>query len=113
MPRAKEKLTQTQLPNFRESPNRDQLAPEQRESRRRNRHNSSEVADWGSADGALLKNAIAAITARGCAVRFGYTRDGSAYAVGIVGDGDPYTEFVRPSENLDAYLTALASDFAH
>lgn len=83
---------------------------EQRASRRRNR-GTGEQADWGSADAAKLRDAIAAVAITGAAIRFGYTRDGGAFAVGIVGDGEPYTEYVRPTESVDLYLDGLISDF--
>jgi hypothetical protein len=52
----------------------------------------------------LLHELTRAVTDAGCAVRFGTTRDGGALAVGYLGDGEPYTEYIRPSEDLDAYL---------
>lgn len=65
------------------------------------------VADWTSANPTLVVQAIAIVAFHGGALRFGYTRDGGAYAIGILGDGDPYTEYVKPSENLDDYLGGL------
>lgn len=83
---------------------------EQRENRRRSRGNT-EAADWNDADAQRLKDAVVAVASAGCAIRFGYTRDRGAFAIGVVGDGDPYTEYVRPSENIDLYLVGLFEDY--
>lgn len=72
---------------------------------------SSDVADWGTADSGLLSRAICAAAITGGALRFGYSRDGGAYAVGIYGDGEPYTEFLKPGEDLDTFLTDIESLF--
>jgi len=85
--------------------------PEQGRIRRRNR-GVSDVADWRGATPEKVVSAIAAVTSHGCAIRFGYTRDGGAYAVGIIGDGEPFTEFIRPTEDVDLYLDSLASDYS-
>jgi len=70
-----------------------------------------EVVDWSGCDGALLQRVIAAVCKRSCAIQFGYTRDGGAYVIRIVGDGEPYNEYVRATEEIDVYLTGLALDF--
>jgi hypothetical protein len=90
---------------------RDLVAPAQTESRRRFRGNS-DPADWTTASAEAVKRVVCAVTQHGFAVRFGYTRDGGAFAVGVVGDGDPYTEFIRPTEEIDLFLDALATDYA-
>ena len=89
---------------------RDRIAAQQREHRRRHR-GTVDQADWGSADGTNIASAIASVCQHGYAIRFGYTRDGGAFAIGIIGDGEPYTDFVRPSEDIDAYLVGLAEDY--
>lgn len=68
---------------------------------------ASEPADWGSVDPTVLAAVIIAVTRVGGAVRFGYTSDGGAYAIGLYGDGDPHTEYVRPSEDIGAALQEL------
>lgn len=89
---------------------RDEARQAARTSRRQNR-GSGEIADWASADAALMLRVIAVLTKAGCAVQFSYTRDGGSYVIRIVGDGEPYNEYVRPSESLSEYLTGLALDF--
>lgn len=68
---------------------------------------SSGVADWGQATAELLQRAISTAAIGGGALRFGYSRDGGAYAIGIYGDGEPYTEFVQPNEDIDGILAKI------
>jgi len=88
------------------------VAKEQRlaKSRPRKRvgiHDATQ-AEWTKADCILLMETIAAVARRGGALRFGYTRDGGAYAVGVYGDGEsPYTDYIRPSEDVNVYLRNL------
>ena len=90
---------------------RESIAKQQREHRRRNRGNS-ETADWSNADAIKLHRAILNLTAFGCAIQFGYTKDGGSFVIRIVGDGAPFNEYVRPTESIDEYLDALADDYA-
>lgn len=69
------------------------------------------IADWAKADAKKLLYAISCVTLHGGALRFGYTSDGGAYSVGIYGDGDPYTEYIRPGEDIDQFLMDLADAF--
>ena len=80
-------------------------------SRRRKARGNSVRADWNSVDAGLLQQAIATVAEGGGAIRFGYTRDGGAYAIGILGDGDPYTEYLRPSDDVAAYFEGLIQDW--
>jgi hypothetical protein len=89
---------------------REAAAPAQRRLRN-SRRGGIERADWNDCHSEELLAAIAAVSATGCAIRLGYTKDGGAFCIGIVGDGDPYSEYVRPTENINAYLSALAQDF--
>jgi hypothetical protein len=89
---------------------REQSSDSQKRSRRENRRKLN-VADWGSQDAKRVLRVIAAVSKVGAAIRFGYTRDGGVYALGIVGDGDAYTEYVRPDEDMDLFLDGLAEDF--
>lgn len=75
------------------------------------RRSNGAIADWQSVDGETLKRAIAAAGNVGGAIRCGYSRDGGAYAIGIYGDGDPYTEFVRPAEDLNQFLVDITELF--
>ena len=79
---------------------------------KRQKRMSGEVADWQGVNADVLLHAIAIVAYRGGALRFGYTRDGGAYAIGIYLGGDHFTEYVRPSEDIDGYLANLAADLS-
>jgi hypothetical protein len=85
-------------------------AEQQRANRRSNR-NTGITADWGSADAAVVSQLICCITKHGYAVRFGYTRDGGSFALGIMGDGEPFTEFCRPTEDINLFLAGFVEDY--
>lgn len=72
---------------------------------------TTDDADWMHADPSKVVDLICAATAVGGAVRFGLTRDGGAYAVGIYGDGEPYTLYIRPRESIDAAIDNMCSGF--
>jgi len=101
----------TTNPNNLPNDARVQLGGLQQTSRRANRH-KHQHADYSTVDPNILLRAITNVTASGCAVQFGLTKEGSTFVVRIVGDGDPYNDFVRPSEDINSYLEALAADFA-
>jgi hypothetical protein len=71
----------------------------------------SGVADWGATSAERIREAIVSAANVGGALRFGYSRDGGAYAIGVYGDGEPYTEFVRPSEDVETYLLNVKEFF--
>lgn len=71
------------------------------------RGRSTAVADWGRADGSLLVQAVERASITGGAVRLGYSRDGGAFAIGIYGDGEPYTEYLPPDGDLDEWLRSV------
>lgn len=89
---------------------RESIAKQQGEHRRRNR-GTGEVADWRNADSNLIIECICRLSVIGGAIQFGYTRDFGAFAIRILGDGEPYTEYVRPSEDINVYLQSLSLDF--
>lgn len=79
--------------------------------KRRYSRTTTAVADWATIDAEAIRTAIATVAAVGGALRFGYTSDGGAYAVGIYGDGDPYTEYVRPHESVEDVLADISAAF--
>ena len=91
--------------------NRTTSADVNRRIRNSNRGTSAEFAEYDACDAGLLQQAIANVTKRGCAIQFGLTRDASTFCVRIVGDGEPYNEYCRPTEDFDIYLRGLISDF--
>ena len=80
-------------------------------AKRRRRQQDDAVADWGNAEPKLLASVIAGVTANGGAVRFGYSRDGGAYALGIYGDGDPFTEYFPATQDVDPWLEGVRLDY--
>ena len=84
--------------------------PESGDNRRRRRRDET-CADWGNANSELLARVIELVTAGGGAIRFGYSRDGGAYSLGIYGDGKPYTEFQPGNTDIDGWLEELRIDF--
>lgn len=86
-------------------------AAEENRKRHSNQSSTKSPADWETVDHELLAKAIAAVAGMGGAIRLGYTRDGGAYAVGIYGDGEPFTEYVPPSDDMDEYLRGVINDY--
>lgn len=78
----------------------------------RRKRGTFDSADYASADGGLVTAAINAVASRGGAVRFGFTRDGGAYAIGVYMDGDSFTDYVKPSEDIDEYLRQFIDTWA-
>jgi len=107
----KEQVYDANTGKFREWTEADKRKAEERRRRRENR-GAVEGADWNDADAAKLSRAICTVTQHGYAIRLGYTRDGGAFAIGILGDGEPFTKFVRPNEGIDEYLDELTADYA-
>ena len=71
----------------------------------------SEVADWGSVNEKLLVKVVEIISKKGGAVRLGYTRDGGAYAVGVYAGSNYFTDYIRPSEDIEEYLNSVVESF--
>lgn len=89
--------------------NRDSKGTPQRAYRPR-----TEPADWASVEHAAIVAAISALGSIGGAIRFGYSRDGGAYAVGVYGlETQPYTDYLRPGDDVPAYLYGLANTAQH
>lgn len=89
---------------------RDKVEEEKRKPRRRRRA-SSGTADYAVVDANALRNAVIKLASTGGAIRFGYTSDGGAFAIGIYGDGEPYTEYIKPNEDLSGFLVDLAEEW--
>lgn len=83
----------------------------ERSKSRRPRRKTTGVADWAAVSGDAIRNAICAAGKCGGAIRFGYSSDGGAYGVGIYGDGQPYTEWVRPDEDVEEFLESVVELF--
>jgi len=75
--------------------------------RPRQSNETSGVADWESANPGVLVKVLARAGKKQCALRFGYSRDGGAYAIGVYTGSEYWTDYVRPSEDIDQYLQDL------
>lgn len=89
---------------------REELKPEQRRHRNANR-GTGDFASWDAANPVLLRSAINAIADNGYSVTFGYTRDGGAFFISIFEGDKPIREYVRPTEDINLYLTGLYEDY--
>ena len=89
---------------------RDNIAKQQRANRRANRGTNA-VAEWASADAGLILELICRLTNEGGAIQFGLTRDGVSFTIRILGDGEPYNEYVRPTEDLNLALTSFLETY--
>lgn len=83
---------------------------EQNDVRRRNRGHGA-FAEWSTADAKLLLRVVSAISAMGGAVQFGLTKSKDQYVIRVVGDGEPFNEYLRPTEDIDLWLTSFAEDY--
>lgn len=80
-------------------------AVDDRDKRRRVKQRGGEQADWATANPQLVVHAIAAAARAGAALRFGYSRDGGAYAIGVYDGDDKYTLWVKPGEPAELDIT--------
>lgn len=83
---------------------------QRREERRRNRGQAA-VCDWGAASPERIVALISAVTAQNGLCSFGYTRDAGAYTVTVILDGERYTDYCRPTEDVDTFLDSLREDY--
>jgi len=74
-------------------------------------HRHTIIPDWTGANTDALVRAIERAAFTGGALRFGYSRDGGAYAIGIYGDGEPYTVYSPAGDDLVDWLTDIADLF--
>lgn len=90
---------------------RTEAKEENKRIRSRNRGEGGDTADWASIKPQVLADVIQAVSLRGCAIQFGYTRDGGAYCIRIVGDGEAYNEYMRPTEDVEKHIVGITGDF--
>ena len=80
-------------------------------SRPRKQVSTGNVADWGSVDAETIRKCVETASKKGGALRLGYTRDGGAYAIGVYAGSNYFTDYVRPSEDVEGYLHDLTISF--
>lgn len=83
----------------------------QQKRRRREHSRGGEQADWTGVDGDLIRRCVGTVARAGAAVRFGYSRDGGAFALCVYDGGAGDTEYYPPSTDMDAVLKGLIEDY--
>lgn len=68
------------------------------------------AADWRNANPDILVWFVELATRDDCAVRFGYSRDGGAYSLGIYADGTSQTLYLSGKEDVNDWLTRLGRE---
>ncbi len=68
------------------------------------------VADWRNVNPDVLVWFVELATRDDCAVRFGYSRDGGAYSLGIYADGASETLYLSGKEDVSEWLTRLGRE---
>lgn len=91
---------------------RTQRTAEKRQSRRDN-YRQRPAFDIMALETKSFVLCIEQIVAKQGAIRIGLSRDGGALAIGIYGDGEPYTEYIEPNADIDEYFNGLAEHFAN
>lgn len=71
----------------------------------------SGVADWDNADPTLVLRLVCVVGVEGGAVRYGYTRDGGAYSVGIYLGDDSKTYYCNDAEGINDQIRELIEYF--
>lgn len=89
-------------------PNRER---DENNSRRRRARGNQTPASWGDVDPNMMLKAVVAVADAGGAIRFGYTKGAGGFAIGFLGDGEPYTEYCRPSDDMTAYFQEVIDDW--
>lgn len=84
---------------------------EQRDSRRRRNKQPQTQVHWSDLPGEVVLDVISAIDGFSGAVRFGRNRAGTAYSLGIYGDGDHYTEYHEGIDGAVSWLEGIAADY--
>ncbi len=80
-------------------------------SRKHRGNRSNGRVDWNSIGAELLRTACSCVAKSGGALRFGYTRDQGAFAIGVYGEGDPYTEYFHSPQDCTEFLLELIGDY--
>lgn len=69
-------------------------------------------ADWGGCDGDRLQAVVHGITSLGGAVTFGTSRDGGAYSVHLMLEGEHQTLWFNGDSDLDDEMQAIIETLA-
>lgn len=69
------------------------------------------VADWSNANAEDVLRLVCAVGVEGGAVRFGYTRDGGAYSIGLYLGDDSKTYYCNEAEGINEQIRELIEYF--
>lgn len=69
------------------------------------------VADWTNASAELVLKLVCLVATQGGAIRYGYTRDGGAYSIGIYLGQDSQTYYCNEKEGIDEKIRELTEHF--
>jgi len=72
---------------------------------------ASGVADWMNADPTLMLELVNVVANEHGAVRYGYTRDGGAYSIGIYLGGESKTYYCNEAEGINESIRELIEYF--
>jgi hypothetical protein len=70
-----------------------------------------QIADWNNADPGMVLGLVCVVGKQGGAVRFGYTRDGGAYSIGIYLGENSKTYYCNEAEGINEQLKELREWF--
>lgn len=87
--------------------------PGQSQTGLRESYGRGRQAQWTDCDATSLIECIAIVAKVGGALRLGYSRDGGAFAIGVYGDGDPYTLYCPPDDDINAVIARIANAFSN
>jgi len=68
-------------------------------------------ADWKIADPVIAMELVCRVAVQGGAVRYGYTRDGGAYSIGLYIGQDSKTYYCNEAEGINEKLAELVEYF--
>lgn len=68
-------------------------------------------ASWLLCNPEELRETVDSVAKTGGALRLGYSRDGAAYSIGVYGDGDPYTLYCPPEDDITAVIVRIGNAF--
>jgi len=76
-----------------------------------NKRSGHGVADWANANPTLVLELVTVVGFQGGAVRYGYTKDGGAYSIGLYLGDQSKTYYCNESEGIDDTIKELIQYF--
>lgn len=79
----------------------------------RGSNGSGGLSDWNSVNPNLIRTAIEAATDDGGALLFGITSDKGARVIRVYGEGEPYSEYFGPHDDIEGWLGHYIADHGY